>query len=69
MLRINRRNFIKTLGLGTVSAFVPGCFNIAENDKHKDCCAVSSILNRRHTDFQFETLNIDNYKSIEINHL
>jgi arylsulfatase A-like enzyme len=50
MLRINRRNFIKTLGLGTVSAFVPGCFNIAANDKHKDCGAASPIHSKANQD-------------------
>jgi arylsulfatase A-like enzyme len=50
MLRINRRNFIKTLGLGTVSAFVPGCFNIAANDKNMNCSAVSSIHSKANQD-------------------
>jgi arylsulfatase A-like enzyme len=50
MLRISRRNFIKTLGLGTVSAFVPGCFNIAANDKNMNCSAVSSIHSKANQD-------------------
>ena len=50
MLRISRRNFIKTLGLGTVSAFVPGCLNIAANDKNKDCCEGSSIHSNANQD-------------------